>query len=127
VPWRFGRGVPRRVSRLDGAFAPDRSKAAPSTPIDRRTGQAPITYLHPKLQPVLEHTLGVPLFREQLMRMAMVVGGIDGDEANVLRRAMGSKRGVEKISPLRTKLFTGMEANGITGDLAEERVRRVEP
>jgi error-prone DNA polymerase len=65
--------------------------------IRRRTGEEPISYLHPKLEPVLERTLGVPLFQEQLMQMAMAVGGIDGDEADLLRRAMGSKCGVEKI------------------------------
>jgi error-prone DNA polymerase len=94
--------------------------------IRRRTGQEAITYLHPKLQPVLERTLGVPLFQEQLMHMAMAVGGIDGDEADLLRRAMGSKRGIEKISPLKTKLFKGMAANGITGDLAEEIYDKIE-
>ncbi|WP_433020070.1 error-prone DNA polymerase [Kribbella sp. CA-294648] len=94
--------------------------------IRRRTGEEPITYLHPKLQPVLERTLGVPLFQEQLMQMAMAVGGIDGDEADLLRRAMGSKRGVEKISSLKTKLFEGMAANGITGDLAEEIYDKIE-
>jgi error-prone DNA polymerase len=94
--------------------------------IRRRTGKEPITYLHPKLEPVLERTLGVPLFQEQLMQMAMAVGGIDGDEADLLRRAMGSKRGVEKISSLKTKLYDGMAANGITGDLAEEIYAKIE-
>ncbi|WBQ03863.1 error-prone DNA polymerase [Kribbella sp. CA-293567] len=94
--------------------------------IRRRTGEEPITYLHPKLRPVLERTLGVPLFQEQLMQMAMAVGGIDGDEADLLRRAMGSKRGVEKISSLKTKLFDGMAANGITGDLAQEIYDKIE-
>ena len=66
--------------------------------VRRMTGQEPITYPHPLLVPVLERTKGVPLFQEQLMQMAMAIGGIDGDEADLLRRAMGSKRGIEKIS-----------------------------
>ncbi|WP_405059667.1 error-prone DNA polymerase [Kribbella sp. NBC_01505] len=94
--------------------------------IRRRTGEEPITYLHPKLQPVLERTLGVPLFQEQLMQMAMAVGEIDGDEADLLRRAMGSKRGVEKISSLKAKLYAGMERNKISGDLADEIYAKIE-
>jgi error-prone DNA polymerase len=94
--------------------------------IRRRTGEEPITYLHPKLQPVLERTMGVPLFQEQLMQMAMAVGEIDGDEADLLRRAMGSKRGIEKISSLKAKLYAGMARNGITGDLADEIYDKIE-
>jgi error-prone DNA polymerase len=87
--------------------------------IRRRTGEEPITYLHPSLEPVLERTLGVPLFQEQLMQMAMTVGGCSGDDADLLRRAMGSKRGLEKIDRLRDKLYAGMASNGITGDDAD--------
>ncbi|GAA2824376.1 error-prone DNA polymerase [Kribbella solani] len=94
--------------------------------IRRRTGEEPITYLHPKLQPVLERTMGVPLFQEQLMQMAMAVGEIDGDEADLLRRAMGSKRGIEKISSLKNKLYAGMAGNGITGELADEIYAKIE-
>ncbi len=94
--------------------------------IRRRTGEEEITYLHPKLQPVLERTMGVPLFQEQLMQMAMAVGDIDGDEADLLRRAMGSKRGIEKISSLKTKLYAGMAGNGITGELADEIYDKIE-
>ncbi|MBA8795124.1 error-prone DNA polymerase [Friedmanniella endophytica] len=88
--------------------------------IRRSTGKEPVTYPHPALEPVLERTKGVPLFQEQLMQIAMTVGGCTGDEADLLRRAMGSKRGVEKIEMLRRTLFTGMAEHGITGDLAEE-------
>jgi error-prone DNA polymerase len=94
--------------------------------IRRRAGEEPITYLHPKLQPVLERTLGIPLFQEQLMQMAMAVGGIDGGEADLLRRAMGSKRGLEKIGSLKTKLYAGMADNGITGELADEIYDKIE-
>ncbi|GAA0581650.1 error-prone DNA polymerase [Kribbella sandramycini] len=94
--------------------------------IRRRTGEEPVTYLHPKLKPVLERTMGVPLFQEQLMQMAMAVGEIDGDEADLLRRAMGSKRGVEKISSLQDKLYAGMARNGIEGELADEIYAKIE-
>jgi error-prone DNA polymerase len=94
--------------------------------IRRRTGEEKITYLHPNREPVLERTLGVPLFQEQLMQMAMAVGGIDGDEADLLRRAMGSKHGVERISSLKNKLYAGMAGNGITGDLADEIYNKIE-
>jgi error-prone DNA polymerase len=87
--------------------------------IRRRTGAEPITYLHPDLEPVLKRTLGVPLFQEQLMQMAMVVGGCTGEDADLLRRAMGSKRGQEKIESLKAKLYEGMATNGITGEDAD--------
>ncbi|MEO6826201.1 MAG: error-prone DNA polymerase [Microbacteriaceae bacterium] len=81
--------------------------------IRRRTGDEPVTYLHPALEPVLKRTLGVPLFQEQLMQMAMAVGGCTAEDADLLRRAMGSKRGRERISSLRHKLYDGMAAKGI--------------
>lgn len=94
--------------------------------IRRKLGQEPVTYLHPKLEPVLERTLGIPLFQEQLMQMAMAVGGCTGEDADLLRRAMGSKRGVEKISSLRATLYAGMAGNGITGALADEIYEKIE-
>jgi error-prone DNA polymerase len=94
--------------------------------IRRKLGQEPVTYLHPKLEPVLERTLGVPLFQEQLMQMAMAVGGCTGEDADLLRRAMGSKRGVEKISSLRATLYSGMAENGITGELADQIYEKIE-
>ena len=75
--------------------------------IRRKAGDEPVTYMHPKLEPVLERTKGVPLFQEQLVQMAMAVGGINGDDADLLRRAMGSKRGIEKISRLKHQLYEG--------------------
>jgi error-prone DNA polymerase len=87
--------------------------------IRRRTGEEAVSYLHPSLEPVLERTLGVPLFQEQLMQMAMTVGGCTGEDADLLRRAMGSKRGQEKIETLREKLYLGMADNGIVGEDAD--------
>ena len=94
--------------------------------IRRRRGHEPITYEHPSLEPVLKRTLGVPLFQEQLMQIAMAVGGCSGADADLLRRAMGSKRGVEKISRLRQKLYDGMAANGVTGALADSIYDKIE-
>jgi error-prone DNA polymerase len=87
--------------------------------IRRRTGEETVSYLHPKLEPVLARTLGVPLFQEQLMQMAVAVGNCSAADADLLRRAMGSKRGVEKIERLREKLYAGMAENGIAPDVAD--------
>jgi error-prone DNA polymerase len=87
--------------------------------VRRKLGREPITYAHPKLEPVLKRTLGVPVFQEQLMQMAMAIGDCSGEDADLLRRAMGSKRGVERIESLKAKLFEGMARNGLTGDAAE--------
>ncbi len=87
--------------------------------IKRKMGEEEVRYIHPDLKPVLERTLGVPLFQEQLMQMAMVVGGCTGADADLLRRAMGSKRGEERIDSLKAKLYEGMESNGITGAVAD--------
>ncbi|MFL6088664.1 MAG: error-prone DNA polymerase [Aeromicrobium sp.] len=94
--------------------------------IRRRTGEEPIDHIHPALEPVLKRTLGVPLFQEQLMQIAMTVGNCTGAEADLLRRAMGSKRGVEKIERLRTKLYDGMASYGIEGELADSIYARIE-
>ena len=94
--------------------------------IRRATGKEEITYMHPKLEPVLERTKGVPLFQEQLMQIAMAVGGCTGDDADLLRRAMGSKRGVEKIGKLRQKMYDGMKGNGIEGELADAIYDKIE-
>ena len=94
--------------------------------IRRATGREEITYLHEALKPVLEKTLGVPLFQEQLMQIAVAVGGCTGDDADLLRRAMGSKRGVEKIERLKAKLYAGMALHGITEEVADEIYARIQ-
>ena len=78
--------------------------------VRRATGQEPVTYDHPELVPVLERTKGVPLFQEQLMAMAVTLGDCSRDDADLLRRAMGSKRGVERIESVKQKLYAGMAA-----------------
>lgn len=87
--------------------------------VRRKLGKDPVTYAHPKLEPVLRRTLGIPVFQEQLMQMAMAVGECSGEDADLLRRAMGSKRGVERIESLKAKLFEGMARNGLTGEAAD--------
>lgn len=87
--------------------------------VKRKLGQEEVTYAHPKLVPVLERTLGIPVFQEQLMQMGMAVGGLTGEDADLLRRAMGSKRGVERIDALKEKLYAGMAANDLVGEEAD--------
>ncbi|MFC7623576.1 error-prone DNA polymerase [Microlunatus sp. GCM10028923] len=94
--------------------------------IRRKTGAEPVSYPHPLLEPVLKRTLGVPLFQEQLMQIAVAVGGCTGDDADLLRRAMGSSRGTEKIERLRDKLYEGMADNGIEGALADDIYARIQ-
>jgi error-prone DNA polymerase len=81
----------------------------------RRAGEEPVVYAHPSLEPILHRTLGVPLFQEQLLRMAMAVAGFTGGEAEELRRALGFKRSERRMAEVEKKLRAGMEANGITG------------
>ena len=88
----------------------------------RRAGEEPVTYAHPLLEPVLARTLGVPLFQEQLLRMAMVVAGFSGGEAEELRRAMGFKRSVRRMQQIETRLREGMARNGIVGPAADQIV-----
>ncbi|KRA24090.1 DNA polymerase III subunit alpha [Microbacterium sp. Root61] len=83
--------------------------------VRRKLGQEVVTYAHPKLEPVLERTLGIPVFQEQLMQMAVAIGNVSGEDADLLRRAMGSKRGVERIESLKEKLYEGMATNGLVG------------
>ncbi len=93
--------------------------------IDRRSGRAPVEYPHPALEPILKRTLGVPLFQEQLLRMAMVAAGFSGGEAEELRRAMGFKRSEERMRLIETKLRAGMAQNGIDGEAADAIVRSI--
>jgi error-prone DNA polymerase len=86
----------------------------------RRNGLEPVTYPHPKLKPVLERTLGVPLFQEQGMRMAIEAAGFSPGEADRLRRAMGHKRSRERMSEIYPKLMDGMVSNGIDRAAAEQ-------
>ena len=90
--------------------------------LQRRQGREQVTYPHPSLEPVLARTLGVPLFQEQLLRMAMVVAGFSGGEAEELRRAMGFKRSEKRMKEIEAKLRAGMERNGISREAQEQIV-----
>src|SRR5688500_17210209 len=93
--------------------------------IRRRRGREPVTYAHPSLEPILARTLGVPLFQEQLLRMAMVAAGFTGSEAEELRRAFGFKRSERRMAEVEVKLREGMARQGITGPAADEIVHQV--
>jgi error-prone DNA polymerase len=90
--------------------------------LNRRAGREPVIYDHPLLEPILKRTLGVPLFQEQLLRMAMAVAGFTGGQAEDLRRAMGFKRSEKRMKQLETLMREGMAKHGITGDVADRIV-----
>jgi error-prone DNA polymerase len=93
--------------------------------LDRRNGREPVRYDHPTLEPILRRTLGVPLFQEQLLRMAMTVAGFSGGEAEELRRAMGFKRSILRMEKIERRLRDGMARNGIGGEVADRIVRSI--
>jgi error-prone DNA polymerase len=91
----------------------------------RRQGRQAIVYPHPSLEPVLERTLGVPLFQEQLLRMAMITAGFSGGEAEELRRAFGFKRSEKRMRDIEVKLREGMQRNGISPEAQEEILQSI--
>jgi error-prone DNA polymerase len=86
----------------------------------RRMGREPVNHLHPSLEPVLARTLGIPLFQEQLLRIAMVAANFTGGEAEELRRAMGFKRSQARMKDIEARLRSGMERNGISREAQEQ-------
>lgn len=95
--------------------------------IKRRNGLEEVVYDHPSMEPALRKTLGVPLFQEQLMQLAVDCAGFSPAEADQLRRAMGSKRSTEKMRRLRGRFFDGMaDRHGITGAVAEKIYEKLE-
>ncbi|HEV8207407.1 MAG TPA: error-prone DNA polymerase, partial [Acidimicrobiia bacterium] len=92
----------------------------------RRNGQEPVTYPHPMLEECLKKTLGVPLFQEQLMQMAIDIAGFTPGESDQLRQAMGSKRSHARMAVMRERLLAGMAERGITGAIAEEIASKFE-
>jgi error-prone DNA polymerase len=91
----------------------------------RRQGLEEATCPHPLLEPVLKRTLGVPLFQEQLLRMAMIAASFTGGAAEELRRAFGFKRSQKRMAEVETKLREGMSRNGITGAVADAIVQSI--
>jgi error-prone DNA polymerase len=85
----------------------------------RRRGEEPVTYLHPLLEPILRRTLGVPLFQEQLMEMAVAIAGFSPAEADELRQAMAAKRSEIRMLRLKGRLYAGMAERGVTGETAD--------
>ena len=92
---------------------------------ERRRGRQEVTYPHPSLEPILKRTLGVLLFQEQILRVAMVAAGFSGGEAEELRRAMGFKRSAERMDKLEEKLRSGMTERGIVGAAQEQVVQAI--
>src|SRR4029077_21286525 len=93
--------------------------------LNRRAGREEVRYDHPSLEPILKRTLGVPLFQEQLLRIAMVAAGFTGGQAEDLRRAMGFKRSEKRMKQIEGQLREGMARNGITGETAQRIVSSI--
>jgi error-prone DNA polymerase len=91
----------------------------------RRAGEEAVTYPHPSLEPVLKRTLGVPLFQEQGMQVAIVAAGFTPGEADLLRKAMGHKRSHERMAAICEKMIEGMKANGIADDVARRIYQQI--
>jgi error-prone DNA polymerase len=93
--------------------------------IRRRQGREAVEYAHPSLEPILERTLGVPLFQEQLIRIAMVAAGFTGGQAEELRRAFGFKRSEARMRDIEVELREGMARNGIHGDTQDRIIQSI--
>ncbi|GAA4292808.1 error-prone DNA polymerase DnaE2 [Mycobacterium paraffinicum] len=95
--------------------------------IRRRNGLDPVTYDHPSMEPALRKTLGVPLFQEQLMQLAVDCAGFSAAEADQLRRAMGSKRSTERMRRLRGRFYDGMRAlHGAPDEVIDRTYEKLE-
>jgi error-prone DNA polymerase len=93
--------------------------------LKRRQGREPVVYAHPLLEPVLKRTLGVPLFQEQLLKMAMICADFSGGEAEELRRAFGFKRSEARMKEIEVKLRRGMASKGLTSKTQDEIVQAI--
>src|SRR5438067_13749703 len=91
----------------------------------RRAGKEPVTYFDDRLKPVLERTLGVPLFQEQMLKIAMIMADFSGNEAEELRRALSFHRSEERMRKVSVKLRAGMERKGITLDKIEKIIQSI--
>ena len=95
--------------------------------IRRRNGLDPVIYDHPSMEPALRKTLGVPLFQEQLMQLAVDCAGFSAAEADQLRRAMGSKRSTERMRRLRSRFYDGMrELHGAPDEVIDRTYEKLE-
>jgi len=91
----------------------------------RRAGREPVTYFDPRLEPVLGRTLGVPLFQEQMLKIAMVMADFSGDEAEELRRALSFHRSEERMNKVSVKLRAAMEGKGVVPDKIEKIIQSI--
>jgi error-prone DNA polymerase len=91
----------------------------------RRAGREPPTYFDPRLEPVLKRTLGVPLFQEQMLKIAMVMADFSGDEAEELRRALSFHRSEERMNKVCAKLRAAMECKGIASEKIEKIIQSI--
>src|SRR5437868_7878995 len=93
--------------------------------LNRRAGKEPVTYFDPRLEPVLKRTLGVPLFQEQMLKIAMVMADFSGDEAEELRRALSFHRSEERMQKVCAKLRTAMERKGLAPDKIDKIIHSI--
>src|SRR2546427_9039764 len=91
----------------------------------RRAGKEPVTYFDDRLKPVLERTLGVPLFQEQMLKIAMIMADFSGNEAEELRRALSFHRSEERMRKVSVKLRTAMERKGIAADKIDKIIQSI--
>lgn len=94
--------------------------------LNRRNGREPIDYIHPAFKPILERTLGVPLFQEQVLKMAMVIAGFNGTEAEELRRAMSFHRSQERMQKVMAKLRAAMSARRVAEAVQEKIIQSIQ-
>ena len=93
--------------------------------LNRRAGREPVTYFDPRLEPILERTLGVPLFQEQMLKIAMIMADFSGAEAEELRRALSFHRSVERMEKVSVKLRAGMEKNGVAPEVMVKIIQAI--
>jgi error-prone DNA polymerase len=93
--------------------------------LNRRAGKEPVTYFDPRLEPILKRTLGVPLFQEQMLKIAMVMADFSGDEAEELRRALSFHRSEERMNKVSVKLRAAMERNNVASDKIDKIIQSI--
>jgi error-prone DNA polymerase len=92
----------------------------------RRSGKQPVTYIDPRLEPVLKRTLGVPLFQEQILQIAMIIADFNGSEAEELRRAVSYHRSQERMQKVVAKLRARMAEKGLTAEKMEQIIQAIQ-
>lgn len=93
--------------------------------LNRRAGREPVTYFDERLEPILKRTLGVPLFQEQMLKIAMIMANFSGAEAEELRRALSFHRSQERMNKVSVKLREAMARNGVAPDVIEKVLQSI--